>query len=54
MIGKHAYRLELPDDWVGVHPVFHVSLLQSAFTDLEISRPAPPVPIISVNDEAEE
>ena len=35
-IGKHAYRLELPSDWVGVHPVFHVSLLQPAHSDPDI------------------
>jgi hypothetical protein len=27
-IGKLAYRLELPEELVGVHPVFHVSQLR--------------------------
>ena len=37
-----------------MHPMFHISLLQLIFTDPEILRPALPIPIISVDNEAEE
>ena len=32
-IGKQAYRLQLPDEWHRIHPVFHVSLLEPYHQD---------------------
>ena len=38
-LGKVAYELELPADFVLVHPVFHVSLLNKCIGDLAIVVP---------------
>jgi hypothetical protein len=32
-VGSLAYRLQLPDSMVGVHPVFHVSMLRKFLRD---------------------
>jgi hypothetical protein len=32
-VGPVAYRLELPTDLSGVHPVFHISMLQKYVYD---------------------
>jgi hypothetical protein len=32
-VGSLAYRLQLPDSMVGVHPVFHVSMLRMFLRD---------------------
>ena len=46
IINPHAYKLELPRDWI-IHPVFHTNLFRPGSTDPLPSQLAPPpVPII--------
>ena len=53
-IGESAYRLQLPDRWRAIHPVFNESLLTPRRSPVFASqkRPAPPPPDI-INNEAE-
>ena len=46
IICPHAYKLELPRDWI-IHPVFYTNFFRLGSTDLLFSQLAPPpVPII--------
>ena len=49
IISPHAYKLELPRDWI-IHPVFHTNFLRPGSTDpLPGQLAPPPVPIIDEN-----
>src|SRR5438876_266138 len=39
LIGKQAYRLDIPKSWKQVHPVFHVSLLEPYHSRPEAGQP---------------
>jgi len=46
-VGTHTYRLELPQQWKNVHPVFHVSKLEPYHEDpSHPNHPRPPPDII--------
>jgi hypothetical protein len=51
--GTHAYTLRLPDTIRGVHPVFHVSMLEPAIPDEIPNRVQSPPPPIVVQGELE-
>ena len=38
-IGRVAYRLELPEELCGIHPVFHVSQLRRCLSDETLETP---------------
>ena len=47
-VGSHSFTLRLPNTYRGVHPVFHVSMLEPHHTSLipnRISSPPPPVQV---------
>jgi hypothetical protein len=53
-IGTHAYKLRLPQQWKGVHPVFHVSKIYPYREDPERPNfPAPPPDIVEGESEWE-
>src|SRR6266481_9424316 len=52
-LGTHSVTLRLPDSLCAVHPVFHISMLESAFPNPIPDRVQPPPPPILVNDEPE-
>ena len=41
-VGTHAFRLQLPEQWKGIHPVFHVSLLEPVKESTIPGRHHPP------------
>jgi hypothetical protein len=51
IISRNAYHLHLPTAFKGIHPVFHVSLLQKMAPDQIKERPhhSPPQPIINAD-----
>ena len=46
LIGKQAYRLDIPKSWKRVHPVFHVSLLEPYHSRPEAGQPTVPEPVL--------
>jgi hypothetical protein len=52
-ISTSVYKLTLPATMRGVHPVFHVSILQKHNGDRVEGRHRPPPPPITVNGEQE-
>lgn len=53
-IGTHAYKLDLPQQWKTVHPVFHVSKLEPYHEDPENPNfPSPPPDVIEGEPEWE-
>ena len=51
--GSHSYILCLPDTFHGVHPVFHVSMLEPATPNEIPNRVQPPPPPVDVQGELE-
>ena len=51
--GSHSYTLRLPDTIRGVHPVFHVSMLEPATPNEIPNRTASPPPPVEVQGELE-
>ena len=51
--GSHSYTLRLPDTIHGVHPVFHVSMLESAVPNEIPNRIQSPPPLVDVQGELE-
>ena len=51
--GTHSFTLRLPDTMRGVHPVYHVSMLEPATPDEIPNRTQPPPPPIEVEGETE-
>src|SRR5271163_744411 len=51
--GSHSYTLRLPDTIHGVHPVFHVSMLEPAIPDEIPNRVQSPPPPIEVQGKLE-
>ncbi|MBW0565528.1 hypothetical protein O181_105243 [Austropuccinia psidii MF-1] len=46
-IGSHAYHLKLPKQWKSVHPVFHVSLLETVkHSTIPNQHELPPPPVL--------
>ena len=46
--GSHSYTLQLPDSIRGVHPIFHVSMLEPAMPNEipnQVSSPPPPIEV---------
>jgi hypothetical protein len=42
-VGSLAYRLQLPESMVGVHPVFHISMLRKYIRDPELKIEVDPI-----------
>ena len=51
--GSHSYTLRLPDTIQGVHPIFHVSMLEPATPNNIPNRTVSPPPPIQVQGELE-
>ena len=51
--GSHSYTLRLPDTIKGVHPVFHVSMLEPATPNEIPNRTQSPPPPVEVQGELE-
>ena len=51
--GTHSYTIRLPDTFCGVHPVFHVSMLEPATPNEIPNRVQSPPPPINVEGELE-
>ena len=51
--GSHSYTLRLPDTFRGVHPVFHVSMLEPAIPNEIPNRVQSPPPPVEVQGEIE-
>jgi len=51
--GSHSYTLRLPDTFRGVHPVFHVSMLEPAIQNEIPNRVQSPPPPVQVQGEIE-
>ena len=45
IVGTQAYKLELPEQYRRIHPVFHVSLLEPCYMQEGESRRPPPIPV---------
>lgn len=52
-VSELARRLQLPDYLLGIHPVFHISLLEPAKPDLIPGRIVEPPPPVVVDDQLE-
>ena len=46
LVGKQAYRLDIPKSWKRVHPVFHVSLLEPYHGRPGAGQPTAPEPVL--------
>jgi hypothetical protein len=51
--GTHAFQLRLPDSMRGVHPVYHISMLEPAIPNEIPNRSEPPLPPIDVEGDSE-
>ena len=49
----HSFTLQLPDTFQGVHPVFHVSMLEPAFPNEIPNRVQSPPPLVNIEGELE-
>ncbi|MBW0509819.1 hypothetical protein O181_049534 [Austropuccinia psidii MF-1] len=49
----HAYHLKLPPQWKSIHPVFHISLLETVKTSKIPNRHQEPPPPIIIEEEEE-
>ena len=47
-VGKVAYRLDLPEQLAGIHPVFHISMLRKHVKDDRVIVEAPEVQGVTV------
>ncbi|MBW0545459.1 hypothetical protein O181_085174, partial [Austropuccinia psidii MF-1] len=52
-IGSHEYQLKLPQQWKSVHPVFHVSLLETVKNPSIPNRNQLPPPPVLVEEQEE-
>ncbi|MBW0502865.1 hypothetical protein O181_042580 [Austropuccinia psidii MF-1] len=52
-VSTHAYHLKLPYQWKCIHPVFHISLLETVKTSTILNRHQEPPPPIIIEEEEE-
>ncbi|MBW0527609.1 hypothetical protein O181_067324 [Austropuccinia psidii MF-1] len=52
-VSTNAYHLKLPSQWKSIHPVFHISLLESVKTSTIPNRHQEPPPPIVIEEEEE-
>ena len=52
-VGSLSFTLHLPDSMHAVHPIFHVSQLEPAFTNNIPNQTQPPPPPVEVDDKPE-
>ncbi|MBW0566110.1 hypothetical protein O181_105825 [Austropuccinia psidii MF-1] len=52
-VSTHAYQLKIPSQWRSIHPVFHISLLESVKTSAIPNQHPGPSPEIIIEEEEE-
>ncbi|MBW0461687.1 hypothetical protein O181_001402 [Austropuccinia psidii MF-1] len=52
-ISIHSYHLNLPSQWLSIHPVFHISLLEPVKTLTIPNQHQQPLPPIIIEEEGE-